>query len=205
MNPDVGSQGPLAQRLLQRGAARWWWVPLVAALVWFLLAAVNEGALASMMSRGWAVLHIALSVIFVLGALWAFIRPIDTFFALASVLGLLLFLQGSLTLVRGLAMRDETPHWWLEALSGGLLLVLALWVSTSDRVWDLAGRTSFILLWVGFTAIFRGISDLTLSFSLRGIAKEGEMREAAAGAAASIPPQERREAASPGASQVASK
>ena len=114
-------------------------------------------------------------------------------------------LQGSLTLARGVAMRDETPYWWLDVLSGGLLLILAVWVSTSDRVWDLAGRTSFILLWVGFLAIFRGISDITLAFSLRGIAKEGEMREAAVGTAASIPAQERREPAPQATSQVASK
>jgi uncharacterized membrane protein HdeD (DUF308 family) len=220
MNSDV--LGPEGRRLLQRGAARWWWAPLVAAVAWFLLAwlvlradatslatvglliggvfllsAVNEGAMAAMVSRGWAVLHVVLAVFFVLGAVWAFVRPIETFFALASVLGLLLFLQGILTLGRGVAMRDETPHWWLEVLSGGLFVVLAVWVSSSDRVWDLAGRATFILLWVGFLAIFRGISDLMLAIALCHMAKEGEPRERAAAGAdtAAIPPQERREAA----------
>jgi uncharacterized membrane protein HdeD (DUF308 family) len=221
MDLDVSGPQMLGRRLLQRQAARWWWAPLVAALVWFviawlvfranytslatvgvlvgvvlLIAAANEAAVAAMMRGGWAVLHIALSVFFVLGALWSFIRPVNTFFALASVLGLLLLLQGLLTLMRGLALRDETPHWWLEAVTGGLLLLLGLWVSTSDRVWNLAGRAVFILLWVGLMALFRGISDVMLAFSLRRFAMAGEERRpVTADATPSIPAQQRREPA----------
>jgi uncharacterized membrane protein HdeD (DUF308 family) len=136
----------------------------------FLIAAANEVGLAAFMGGGWAVLHVILAVLFALGAVWAFVRPVNTAFALASVLGLLLFLQGVLTLTRGLVLRDETPYWWLDLISGGLLTLLAIWVSTSDRVWDLAGRTVFILAWVGFMAIFRGVSDIALAFSLRRFA-----------------------------------
>jgi hypothetical protein len=50
---------------------------------------------------------------------------------LASVLGLLLFLQGIFTLTRGLALRDETPFWWLDVVAGALITALAIWVSTS--------------------------------------------------------------------------
>jgi uncharacterized membrane protein HdeD (DUF308 family) len=223
MDPDVSRPGLLGRRMLQQQAARWWWTPLVAAFIWFiiawlvlranytslatvgvlvgvvfLIAAANEGALAAVMGGGWAVLHIVLAVFFVLGAVWAFVRPVNTFFALASVLGLLLLLQGALTLVRGLALRDETPHWWLEAVIGGLLLLLGLWVSTSDRVWNLAGRAVFILLWVGLMALFRGVSDIMLAFSLRRFGVAGEARRpaaAVAGPAPSIPVQERREPA----------
>jgi uncharacterized membrane protein HdeD (DUF308 family) len=218
MGADTLAAGGSGRQMLRKGAVRWWWAPLVAAVAWFviawvvlrgtytslttvgvlvgvtfLLAAVNEGAMAAVMRSGWGVLHIVLAVIFALGAAWAFVRPINTFFALASVLGLLLFLQGALTLARGVAMWDATPHWWLEVLSGGLLILLALWVSSSDRVWNLAGRAVFILFWVGLQAIFRGISDISLAFSLHRIAKEGEPEEATA-AAPTIPSQERREA-----------
>jgi len=223
MDTETLPAGTSGRQMLRKDAARWWWAPLLAAVVWFviawvvlrgtyaslttvgiligavlLLAAVNEGTTAAMMRSGWAVLHIVLSVIFVLGSVWAFVRPINTVFALASVLGLLLFLQGVVSLTQGIAMRDASAHWWLEVLSGGLFIVLALWVSSSDRVWDLAGRTAFILLWVGFLAILRGISAIVLAFSLHAIAKEGEAPEegATAGAAAAptIPAQERREA-----------
>jgi uncharacterized membrane protein HdeD (DUF308 family) len=205
------------QPMLRQQAARWWWVPLVGALAWvvvgwlvlranytslatvgvlvglvFLVAAVNEGAMAAAVGGGWAVLHVVLAVVFALGAVWAFVRPINTFFALASMLGLLLFLQGIFTLARGMALRDETPHWWLDLVSGGLLVLLAIWVSTSDRTFDLAGRAYFILLWVAFMAVFRAISDVMLAFSLRSLGRAGAMAPQAAEPAPDIPRQERR-------------
>jgi hypothetical protein len=104
-------RGSLLGRVLLREAARWWWAPLVAGAVWFviawlvlrlnttslttvglllgaafLIAAINEGALGALMGGGWKVLHYALAVIFALGAIWAFVRPINSVFALASVL-----------------------------------------------------------------------------------------------------------------------
>jgi uncharacterized membrane protein HdeD (DUF308 family) len=204
---------PAAQGMLQEKAARWWWVPLVGAGLWviigwvvlradsrslvavgvlvgvaFLMAAFNEGAMAAAVGGGWAVLHIALAVFFGLGAIWAFVRPINTFFALASILGLLLFLQGVITLARGIALNGETPHWWLDLVTGGLLILLAIWVSSSDGVWDLQGRASFILLWVGFMAVFRAISDVMLAFALRRLRDGGVPAEAPP----AVPPQERR-------------
>jgi uncharacterized membrane protein HdeD (DUF308 family) len=188
--------------LLQREAARWWWVPLIAAAAWFviawlvlranytslatvgvligvvfLVATVNEVAVAGAMHGGWRVLHIALAVVFFLGALWGFIRPINTFFALASVLGLLLFLQGVTYIIRGVALRDVTPYWWLDVVSGGLLTLLAISVSESDRMYHLGARAAFILLWVGFMAIFRGFSDIGLAFTLRRIGRGEEPAE----------------------------
>jgi uncharacterized membrane protein HdeD (DUF308 family) len=217
MVTDTDTRTPV-QGMLQDKAARWWWVPLVAAGLWvviawmvlradyrslvavgvlvglaFVMAAINEGALAAAVGGGWAVLHIVLAVFFGLGAIWAFVRPINTFFALASVLGLLLFLQGIVTLTRGIALRDETPHWWLDLLTGGLLVLLAIWVSSSDRIWDLAGRASFILLWIGFMAVFHAISDVMLAFSLRRLGSEPAIPEPAAGSA--VPRQERRQPA----------
>jgi uncharacterized membrane protein HdeD (DUF308 family) len=215
MVTTAGSRTPV-QGMLQQKAVRWWWVPLVAAAAWiviawmvlradyqslvavgvlvgiaFIVAAINEGALAAAVGGGWAVLHVVLAVFFGLGAIWAFVRPVNTFFALASILGLLLFLEGIVTLARGIALRDETPHWWLDLVSGGLFILLAIWVSSSDRIWDLAGRASFILLWVGFMAVFRAISDVMLAFSLHRLGKDGAPLEPADQPPA-VPRQERR-------------
>lgn len=209
------------RRMVQREAARWWWAPLVGAVVWFviawlvlranytslatvgvlvavvfLIAMVNEVALSSVVSGGWRVVHIALAVLFLLGALWGFIRPVNTFFALASVLGLLLFLQGLFYLMRGIALKEESSTWWLDLVGGGLLIALALWISTSDRVWTLGARAAFILVWVGFFALFRGFSDLVIAFELRRLGR-GEWSDplgAATADTAVIPPQERRTA-----------
>jgi uncharacterized membrane protein HdeD (DUF308 family) len=216
MTNEISQVGSAGRALLERGAARWWWTLLVAGLVWFLIgwvvlranytslttvgvltgivflmAAVSEGAMAAVVTGGWKVWHIALGVFFVLGAIWAFVRPVNTFFALASVLGLLLFVQGFFYVTEAFVMRDASPYWWLQLTSGGLLVLLALWISTSDRVWTLAARSAFILLWVGFMAVFRGIRDIALAFELRrlGSQVESTLHEAEA---PFVPAQERR-------------
>jgi uncharacterized membrane protein HdeD (DUF308 family) len=191
--------GPLVQRLLRREVGRWWWVPLAAGVIWFiiawlvlranvtslatvgllvgvafLLAAANEAAVGGFLIGGWKVAHYALAVLFVLSAVWAFVRPVGTFFALASVLGLILLLQGAFSIIRGVALRDLSPYWSLEVFSGVLISLLGFWVSVSDRVFGLGGRAVFILLWVGFMAIFRGTSNIALAFTMLWYAKRGD-------------------------------
>jgi uncharacterized membrane protein HdeD (DUF308 family) len=221
MDSDISQARAAGRALVERGAARWWRAVLAAGLIWFLIGwlvlrasytslatvgvlvggvllvtAVTEGAMAAVVTGGWKVAHVALAVFFLLGAIWAFARPINTFFALASVLGLLLFVQGFLYVVQGVALRDASPYWWIELVSGGLIVLLALWISTSDRVWTLAARSAFILLWVGFMAVFRGIRDIVLAFELRRLGRRAELEpqgeDEADAAAAFVPPQERR-------------
>lgn len=206
MDAEFRESRTLTRRLLRREAARWWWAPLVAGLIWFLIAwlvlradltslatvgvlvgvvllvaAVSEAAIGGIVIGGWKVVHYALVVLFVLGAVWSFVQPIATFFALASMLGLLLFLQGALYIARSLALREEGTFWWLGLISGVLIVLLALWVSVSDRVWNLAGRAVFILFWVGLMAAFRGFSDIVLAFELRRFGNEGEGAKAEPG------------------------
>jgi uncharacterized membrane protein HdeD (DUF308 family) len=214
--PPLGRLEPV----LRREAGRWWWLPLLAGGAWFviawavlradvtslvtvgvlvggmfLVAAVNEAALGGLLTGGWRVAHYALAFVFVAGAAWAFVRPVNTFFALASVLGLLLFLQGAMYTVLGIALRDLSPYWALQVLTGLLITALAIWVSVSDQVWDLRARSAFILLWVGLMAVFRGVSDMVLAFTMLGFARRddrGAMEQPADGTAPQIPGQERR-------------
>lgn len=63
-----------------------------------------------------------------------------------------------------------------------------------DGVWNLAARAAFILLWVGFMAIFRGVSDIAVAFSLRSFAHEDERQQqpqAGTGVAPPVPTQSR--------------
>jgi hypothetical protein len=46
------------------------------------------------------------------------------------------------------------------------LVLLAFWVSGSDRVYALAQRTYLILFWVGFLALFRGFEQIMLAFAV---------------------------------------
>ena len=198
MVADVyGPSDPVRGLLGQREAARWWWVPLVTGVAWsvigwavlradvvslatvgtlvgvaFLGVALTEVFLVWLFHGGWRVMHAALAGLFLLGGMWALIRPVNTFFALASVLGLLLLLQGISSITQGIGLRAVSPYWWVTLFSGILTTGLGLWVSTSDRVWTLAARSAFILVWVGCMAIFRGVQDVTLGFTLRHISKE---------------------------------
>jgi uncharacterized membrane protein HdeD (DUF308 family) len=190
--------------LMVREAARYWWVFLVSGILWlliawvilrgnqtsiaavgillgvvFLLSGINEAGLAALAPGGWKVWHYLVAGIFLLGALWGFIRPVNTFFALASVLGLILIFYGSFEIIQGVASRAVNPLWWVNLIVGILLVLLAFWVSGSDRVYALAQRTFLILFWVGLMALFRGFTQIMLAFGVRHAGEEAAAVDAA--------------------------
>lgn len=128
----------------------------------FVFAAINEYVAASMVDE-WKWLHWLMGGLFVLGALYGFIRPYDTFFALASVLGFLLVFMGTLEIIRSTMSRDVNPLWGLGLVNGILLLLLGIWAS--QRYYP-AGAV-LLLIWVGFMALFRGIGQIVLAFGIR--------------------------------------
>ena len=193
------------ERMVVREGARYWWLFLVTGIAWlvvgwlvlrmnltslttvgvllgivFIVAGVNEAGVASLMSGGWKVWYYVMAFIFFLAGIWALIDPIDTFFALASVLGLVLVLYGTFEIIRSIASRGVNPYWGFGLAAGILLIVLAFWVSGSDRVYALAQRTYLILFWVGLFALFKGFSQIMLAFTVRHAGKD---------AAAGLPPQ----------------
>jgi uncharacterized membrane protein HdeD (DUF308 family) len=223
---------PEPERMLLRGSSRYWWVLLIVGVAWlmigwvvlranvtslatvgvligvvFFASGINEVALASMVSGGWKFLHYGIALLFVLAGLWAFIRPINTFFALASVLGLILLFYGAFEIVRAVASRGETPYWWVGLIGGILLLLLALWVSTSDPQTTIARRSYLILFWVGFMALLRGFTQIMAGFSLRHLGTEAAGRAPSATGAgdvpAAVPAQERRTVSEPESAQQA--
>ena len=179
-------------RMFLAERSKYWWVALLVGIAWlviawivlradirslttvgillgalFIAAGASEIAAGSVMGGGWKVLHYIIAAIFLLGGIWAFIRPVNTFFALVSVLGLVLLLQGTFEIIQGVSSRGENPLWWLGLVAGILLILLAFWVSGSDRVFNLQARTYLVLFWVGLMAIIRGITTIVLAFTIR--------------------------------------
>lgn len=169
------------------GFAKNWWLFLITGLAWlliavlvlrfnvtsvatvgillgamFLAAALNEFLASSTVSGGWKFVHIALGVLFILGALWGFFRPVNTAFALASVLGFLLVLMGAMNIVGAVLSREGNHLWWLGLTVGILEILLAMWVSQQYY----GARIALILIWVGFMALFRGITEIVMAFEL---------------------------------------
>jgi uncharacterized membrane protein HdeD (DUF308 family) len=177
----------LDERMVLREASDAWWVFLVTGILWFLvslvvlrfdlasvssvgvllgalflMAGVNEFLIVGMVD-GWRWLHIILGVIFIVGGVWAFVHPIGAFYELASVLGFLLMFKGSLDIVTAIATKPVNELWWLGLVVGLLELLLAFWASQQF----IAARAVLILIWVGFMAMFRGVTEIVLAFHLR--------------------------------------
>jgi uncharacterized membrane protein HdeD (DUF308 family) len=80
-------------------------------------------------------------------------------------------LAGERLVVR-VASRAVNPYWWANLITGILLVLLAFWVSGSDRVYALGQRTFLILFWVGLMALFRGFTQIVLAFGVRHAGEE---------------------------------
>ena len=128
----------------------------------FLVGAVNE-FLISAVRHAWRWAHIVMGVLFVVGSIWAFAHPKNAFWALASVLGLLLIFKGTLDIISAVMTKEVNPTWWLGLVAGILELVLGFWASQQA----FPARGALLLLWVGFFALFRGISEIVIAFELR--------------------------------------
>jgi uncharacterized membrane protein HdeD (DUF308 family) len=128
----------------------------------FLMASASEILLASARA-GWGWLHILMSVLFIGAAIWAFVSPFGAFWALAAIVGLLLILRGSLDLVTSIDARDVNPTWWLGLLAGILEIIIGFWASQQA----FPARAALLIFWVGFFALFRGISDIVVAFEVR--------------------------------------
>jgi uncharacterized membrane protein HdeD (DUF308 family) len=128
----------------------------------FLFALFNEILIASV-RRSWRWLHIVMAVLFAFGTGWAFARPYDAFWTLASILGLLLILRGTLDIITSAETRQFNSLWWLGMVAGILEILIGFWAAQQY----LRVQGALLLLWVGLFAIFRGISEIVVAFELR--------------------------------------
>lgn len=181
-----------------RDVTRLWWVFLVTGLIWlvvsvmvlrftttsvttvgvlvgvmFIGAGLNELLIFGVRGSGWRWLNLVLGLILLIGALYAFVNPEDTFWAIAAAFGLVLVLMGLVQIVSSVVERDVNELWWLGLVVGIFELLLGFWASQQY----VPARAALLILWVGFFALFRGITEIVLAFGMRGTGK----RLAAAG------------------------
>jgi uncharacterized membrane protein HdeD (DUF308 family) len=142
-------------------------VGLILGLV-FLGAAINEFVLFAVIRGGWRVFHLVLALVFVAGGIYCFVSPQDAFWELASILGLLLILMGAFQIVVAVLSRSTNEVWWLGLIVGIIELLLGFWASQQYY----PARAALILLWVGFFALFRGITEIVTAFQVRSVGKE---------------------------------
>jgi uncharacterized membrane protein HdeD (DUF308 family) len=170
-----------------------WWIFLVTGIVWLLVALIvlrfdatslatvgtllgavllmaggNELLALSMRNVAWKGFHVLMAILFVTGGIWAFVRPINAFWELASILGFLLMLKGSFDIIGAVVTREVNVLWWLGLVVGILEVLLAFWVSQQF----FAPRAALIIIWVGFSAMFRGISEIAIAFELRSMERK---------------------------------
>ena len=111
----------------------------------------------------WRWAHVLMGIVFLAGAIWAFANPRGTFWALATVIGLLLILQGALVLITSIESRIVNSVWWLGLVTGILEIALGFWASQQL----IATRAALLIIWIGALALFRGISEIVLAFELK--------------------------------------
>lgn len=167
-----------------------WWLFLVTGIAWALLAlAVLQFSLASVaaiavlfgavllaaglnefliaaLHRHWRWAHVVLGVLFVAGAVAAFVWPGPTFVALSRILAWFLLFKGVFDVIDSLAVRVEL--WWLRLITGALEIALAFWAV------GYTGRSAVLLVaWVGIGAMMRGITEIVFAFDVRAALSAG--------------------------------
>jgi len=175
------------EREAARAVSGLWWVFLVTGILWFLISLVvlrftetsittvgvivgvvfavgcgNEFATMAI-QRSWRWVHLLLGILFALAAIWAFWQPKQAFWALASVLGFLFVFKGASDIIVSTMTRDYNSLWWLGLTVGLLEVLLGFWASQQYY----PARAVLILIWVGFFALFRGISEIVVAFRIR--------------------------------------
>jgi uncharacterized membrane protein HdeD (DUF308 family) len=180
-----------------REATRRWWLFLLVGVLWivfawvvlsfdyntvwavavffgigFIFGGVMELMVAAQ-TPGWRWLHIAFGIIAIIAGLAALLWPGQTFLVLAAIIGWYVLFAGIFDIVTAFAIKDDHDLWWLQLILGIAAVLIGFWaIGYTGRSIDL------LVIWVGATALVRGISSIFLGFSLHGMGKEMRRRMA---------------------------
>jgi uncharacterized membrane protein HdeD (DUF308 family) len=165
-----------------------WWVFLITGIAWVLIAfmvlamkpttpatigyltgfvliaaGVNEFMAVGFVDA-WKWLHAVLGVLFVVAGIMALASPFQTFGILAMLIGWYLLFKGTFDIIISIVERELLPLWGLGLAAGIIEVAIAMWAL------GYPGRSAWLLvLWIGVTALMRGITEIVLAFKLRGV------------------------------------
>jgi uncharacterized membrane protein HdeD (DUF308 family) len=170
-------------------AAGTWWIFLLTGSAWLLFsiivfrfdwttvssisilfglsmfgAAATELLAVGASSTWWKIARIALAIAFVVIGIVAFVHPGGTFKALAAVMSFYFVIKGGFEFALALANRHELDLWWLNLLGGIALILLGFWAAG-----DFGHKTILLVVWVGASALLRGIAEIMFAFALRSL------------------------------------
>ena len=138
----------------------------------FLLSAVEEFVIAAVRPAwGWA--HALLGILFIGAAIWSFVTPYGAFWALASVLGILLVVVGTMHIFTAINSRAFNDAWWFGVIGGLFEVFIGFWVSAQS----FRAEAFFLIIWAGLLALFRGVFEIVLAFEIRSAQTQLERAE----------------------------
>lgn len=76
-------------------------------------------------------------------------------------------LKGGFDIVGSVVSSGENMLWWLGLGVGILEVLLAFWISQQF----FASRAALMILWIGFSVMFRGFSEIAPAFEMRGVGR----------------------------------
>jgi uncharacterized membrane protein HdeD (DUF308 family) len=186
------------RRSLQEEASGLWWLFLINGILWILFAFVVLsftyttvwavaiffgigfiiGGLMEIMvgtrALSWRWLHVTFGVIAIIAGVLALIWPGQTFLVMAAIVGWYVMFVGIIDLVTAITTREDNELWWLGLILGIVAILIGFWAV------GYAGRSiALLVVWVGATALIRGISNLIAAFGLHGIGKTMHKKMAA--------------------------
>jgi uncharacterized membrane protein HdeD (DUF308 family) len=177
-------------------ASKGWWLYLLTGVLWILFAFIvlsfsdfttvwavalffGFGFIAGGMMElfvasrtpSWRWLHILFGIIAILAGIMALVWPGQTFLVLAVIIGWYVLFAGIMDIVTSFATRDTNDLWWLQLLLGIAQVLIGFWaVGYSGR------SIALLVIWVGASALARGISSIFLGFGLHSAGKEVRKR-----------------------------
>ena len=180
---------PNVDELLE--VSKGWWLYLVAGVLWiifgwvvlsfnfdtvwavavffgfgFIIGGVME-LFVAFQATGWRWLHIVFGVIAVLAGIVALVWPGQTFLVLAAIIGWYILFAGIMDIVTSIAVKEENELWWLQLILGVVEVLIGFWAV------GYTGRSvALLVIWVGASALARGISSIVLGFGLHSTGKE---------------------------------